>query len=145
MLLAVLDTNVLVSGLCRYPGSATFEIVRTMGRFWQLAVTAQIFHEYEDVLRRPRIRKVTGLRPQEVDAVLDYIAQVGQETTTYYYWRPNLPDESDNKFVECAVSSCADYIVTGNRAHFVRSELLRSGLRLSPPRSFSRFLRDRGG
>jgi predicted nucleic acid-binding protein len=28
------------------------------------------------------------------------------------------PDESDNRFLECAHASGADYLVTGNKRHF---------------------------
>ena len=123
MLTAVLDTNVLVSGLCRYFGSDTYEIVRAIGVKWNLAATPQIFLEYQDVLLRSRIRKLTGLSVSDTERILDYIADVAEKTSTYYSWRPNLPDESDNKFVDCAIACQAKFIVTGNRRHFDCSEL----------------------
>ncbi len=71
---AVLDTNVLVSGLARYEASATFGVVQAMGRKWDLAITPAIFLEYEDVLGREGIRRLTGLTTREVTHVLDYMA-----------------------------------------------------------------------
>ena len=34
--------------------------------------------------------------------------------------RTESSDESDNRFYECAYTSQADYIVTGNRKHFIK-------------------------
>jgi predicted nucleic acid-binding protein len=135
-MLAVLDTNVLVSGLARYDGSATYAIVRTMGKAWDLAITPAVFLEYEDVLHRDAIRRLTGLSTHEVKQVLDYIAQAGLQTSIYYAWRPNLVDEGDDKFVDCAVAAGADYLVTGNVRHYRNPELGPFDFKVVTPREF---------
>jgi len=42
-------------------------------------------------------------------------------------------DETDNRFLECAISAGADYIITGNARHF--PERLES-IRIVTPREF---------
>jgi len=135
-MLAELDTNVLVSGLARYEGSATYAVVRTMGKGWDLAITPAVFLEDEDVLHRDAIRRLTGLSTHEVKQVLDYIAQAGLQTCIYYAWRPNLVDEGDDKFVDCAVAAGADYLITGNVRHYRNPELGPFGFRVVTPREF---------
>jgi putative PIN family toxin of toxin-antitoxin system len=140
LMLVVLDTNVLVSGVCRYEGSATYAVVQTMGREWDLAITPAIFLEYEDVLYRKGIRRLTGFDVSDVTHVLNYVAQVGLRTSIFYSWRPNLVDESDNKFVDCAVASSADYLVTGNVKDYRATGLGPFEFDVVTPRQFLKIL-----
>jgi len=140
LLCAVLDTNVLISGLCRYEGAASYRIVQSMGVEWALALTPAIFLEYEAVLSRENIRSLTRLSRAEVKHVLDYVAHVAEQSTTYYTWRPNLRDESDNMFVDCAVVARADYIITGNKRHFTVAELGPFEFEVVTPAEFARSL-----
>ncbi len=139
-MLAVLDTNVLVSGLARFEASATFAVVRTMGKAWDLAITPLIFLEYEDVLCRESIRHLTGLTTHEVKDVLNYIAYAGLQTSIFYSWRPNLADECDDKFVECAVAARANYLITGNIRHYRNIDLGPFEFDVVTPREFLRVL-----
>ena len=141
MLRAVLDTNVLVSGLCRYEGTAAYRVVKTMGVQWHLALTPAVFLEYQDVLTRASIRELTGLSARQVSDVLDYIADAAERYLVRYLWRPNLVDESDNMFVECAVVSRAKYIITGNTKHFRTAELGPFEFEAITPAGFARQLR----
>ncbi len=138
--LAVLDTNVLVSGLCRYEGSATYEIVRSIGARWDVAITTAVFLEYEDVLLRPVIRKWTRLSRQATLTVLDFLAEQGLRSSIAYTWRPNLGDEADNKFVECAIASGAEFLVTGNTRDFQRADLGPFAFSIVSPKDFVRRL-----
>jgi predicted nucleic acid-binding protein len=135
-MLAVLDTNVLVSGLCRFEGSATYEVVRSMGIHWDLAITPAVFLEYQDVLLRPGVRRLTGLSGKETERALRYIAMMGLQFSQSYLLRPNLLDESGNMFVECAVTSGADCLVTGNVRDFRQGELGPYGFEIIEPRRF---------
>lgn len=139
-MLAVLDTNVLVSGLARYEASATSAVVRTMGSEWDLAITPAIFLEYEDVLHREAVRRLTGLSMTEIKQVLNYIADVGLRTCVFSSWRPNLVDEGDDKFVDCAVAARADYLITGNVRHYRYMQLGPFEFDVVTPREFLRIL-----
>jgi predicted nucleic acid-binding protein len=52
----------------------------------------------------------------------------------YYLLRPNLPDESDNIFVECAFASNSEYLVTSNVRDFKRGELKGFGFQIVTPK-----------
>ena len=132
----VLDTNVLVSGLVRRRGSPADAVVRSMGKHWDLAITPSIFLEYEEVLYRPNIRELTRLTANETATVLNYIVIIGLHTAVYYSWRPNLLDERDNKFIDCAVSADVDYLLTGNARHFRSMELGPFDFEIISPRKF---------
>ena len=140
MLVAVLDTNVLVSGLCRYEGAPSYRIVRSMGIEWIPALTPAIFLEYEAVLSRQHIQNLTGLSSEDMVRVLDYIADVAEQHMAFYTWRPNLRDEADNMFVDCAVVAGAEYIVTGNKKHFQDPELGPFEFDVVTPAEFARLL-----
>jgi len=132
----VLDTNVLVSGLCRSIKSPTYEIVSNLGKKYELCLTPSIYLEYKDVLHRSKIKKLINLNKNEINTVLHYIADIGQKFLTYYTWRPNLNDESDNKFIECAIVSNADFVITGNIKHYKVYNITPIHYQVITPRNF---------
>lgn len=109
----VLDTNVLVSGLLS-PFGPPGEIVRmvTAGAI-RLCADARLLVEYETVLLRPRF----GLDPDAVAALIDYIDAAGEKVASVPL-QVRLPDPDDEAFLEVAVASDSDYLVTGNLVHF---------------------------
>ena len=72
-----------------------------------------MLQEYEEVLRRPRLK----LNPTKIEAALALIRRTSKlvsPTTTLKI----SSHESDNRFYECAEASAADYLITGNIADF---------------------------
>jgi putative PIN family toxin of toxin-antitoxin system len=109
----VLDTNVLVSGLLS-PFGPPGEIVRMVSsRAIRLCVDARLLAEYEQVLLRPRF----DLDPDAVAALLDYV-DVTSEKVASAPLSGRLPDPDDEAFLEVAMASGAEYLVTGNLVHF---------------------------
>ncbi len=125
----VLDTNVLVSGLLT-PFGMCGEIVRMLtSAEIELCVDARILLEYDDVLHRLKF----DIDPHKVDVVMEYI----QNTADFYATSPldrPLPDEDDNPFLEVALSSAAECLVTGNLKHFPMR--CRAGVRVLLPKQF---------
>lgn len=110
---AVLDTNVIVSGLLSPKGNARLVMAMAFGRKFDLILSEELLAEYETVLKRPKFR----FRSDEIDEALTELRRVGEvmkPTDTV----SESPDESDNRFLECAEAGAADYLVTGNTAHF---------------------------
>ena len=113
MIRVVIDTNILVSALLQPEGlpAAVFMLARS-GQV-QLCVSEAIFEEYEEVIRRPRLK-----RP------LDVIHDALQSIRKLGHWvKPTIrvdecTDADDNIFLECAQAAEADYLVTGNQRHF---------------------------
>ena len=110
---AVLDTNVIISGLLSPKGNARLILAMAFARKFDLIVSAELFVEYEAVIRRPKFR----FRLDEIEEALTELRRVGELV------EPIQPvsessDEADNRFLECAEIGSADYLVTGNTSHF---------------------------
>jgi putative PIN family toxin of toxin-antitoxin system len=110
---AVLDTNVLVSGLLKPRGNERLVLALALKRKFVALVSEPIWAEYEAVLQRPELK----LQPAEVDQTLAELRRVADLISPTRAVTAS-PDESDNRFLECAVAGRADYLVTGNKRHF---------------------------
>jgi len=132
----VLDTNVLVAGLCRREHSPSYRILKNIqtGRV-PLALTQELFLEYEAVLTRNRVLKLIDATSDEVQMILNALVVIARESEVHYLWRPNLRDESDNFVLETAVASGA-LIVTKNIRDFSSSELQFPELVILTPQQF---------
>ncbi len=131
-----MDTNVLVAGACRHDGSPAYAVLLAVlnGRV-PLMMTTAIALEYSEVLQRQRILDVTQLtHEQSADLITDLIA-LSHEVQTNFTWRPNLIDESDNKFIEAAIYAGAT-IVTYDERDFMAGDLLRYGWSVMTPLEF---------
>jgi putative PIN family toxin of toxin-antitoxin system len=121
--LVVLDTNVLVAGLCRRENSPSYKILKSIqqGNI-PLAITQKLYLEYESVLKREKILKLVDAGIDEVMLVLEALLAIAQRSDVHYLWRPNLRDEGDNFVLESAIASGA-LIVTKNLRDFQGGEL----------------------
>jgi uncharacterized protein len=116
MIRAVLDTNVIVSALLQPLGPPARVFLLAISGSIQLCVSGSVYAEYEEVIRRPRLR----LTESVITSMLDTIREKG------YWVRPAeairaCSDPDDNTFLECAAAAEADYLVTGNLRHFPSS------------------------
>ncbi len=132
----VMDTNVLVAGACRNESSLAYRVLMgVIRREIPLMLTAAIALEYFEVLQRPRVLAMTGLsHSQSADLVTELIA-LSRQVQIYFSWRPNLSDESDNKFVEAAIHTGAT-ILTYNESHFRSTDLPRLGWHFMTPKEY---------
>ena len=125
----VLDTNVLVAGLLS-PFGPCGEIVRMVSSGeLVLCFDARILTEYHDVLRRPKFR----FEQDKVAALMDYIEYRGHIVASSPLSR-SLPDPDDEPFLEIALSGDAEYLITGNHAHYPPN--LCKGTRVLSPADF---------
>ena len=132
----VLDTNVLVSGLLT-PFGVSGQIVRLLtSAEIVLCVDARILLEYDEVLHRPKF----DIDPVKSDVLMEYIQSTSQVHSSVPL-QQLLPDEDDNPFLEVALSSDAECLVTGNLKHF--PALRRAGVRVLSPTQFLDFFRGR--
>lgn len=112
-MIAVVDTNVIVSGLLRAGGPPGEVVKMVASGALELCYDARVLLEYSQVLARPKFR----LEPDHLNMFLDQVEHNGHlvATTTL---RSELPDEDDRPFAEVAQASGATYLVTGNKRHF---------------------------
>ena len=107
----VLDTNCLLQAL---PSNSPFHKIWTEvleGRIC-LWVNTDIFEEYEEILATKTTPEIAR---NIVDAIANLSTTVFQNTYVHFELLP--ADSDDNKFVDCAVASDAEYIVTNDK-HF---------------------------
>jgi putative PIN family toxin of toxin-antitoxin system len=114
MIRIVLDTNILISALLTPGGfpAQVFSLCLTDPDV-QLCLSADIYSEYEEVIRRPKFKRTE----QEVVAILRAIRQSAiwvKPTETVR----TCADPDDDVFLECAQAANAHYLVTGNIKHF---------------------------
>jgi putative PIN family toxin of toxin-antitoxin system len=114
----VMDTNVLYQALKSRSGASSFILSLIRHNALTLALSVPVFKEYEMVLTRPGFLKETGLSVDDIEKILRFIAYVARPYSTWFLFRPNLEDENDNMFVELAIASSSDYLITSNTKDF---------------------------
>ena len=107
----VLDTNCLLQAL---PTKSPYHKIWTDifdGKI-SLCVNTDILEEYEEILA---IKTTPEIARNIVEAIANLSTTVFQNTYVHFELLP--ADSDDNKFVDCAVASDAEYIVTNDK-HF---------------------------
>lgn len=135
-MLAVIDTNVLVSGLRSQLGASNLLLTRLALRHFKPAISTALCLEYSDVLHRTDL--LPFLSAAQIDVFLDSFCSLAREASIYYRWRPFLPDPNDDFVFECALASGASHIITHNLADFCGVEAL--GVSVVTPKNFLRIL-----
>lgn len=124
-MIAVLDSNVLVSAVLQPSGSPGRVVQALAVRRFIACTTDHLWSEFVNVMGRPRIQRLLAKRgpgAKEIDDILgdlkllmDFVPSV-EPTTTWIQG-----DADDDWVVQCAVTSQADVIVSGD-AHFQRAK-----------------------
>ncbi len=104
----VLDTNVLLVSISE-KSSLHWVFKGLLNGDFYLCVTTEILAEYEEVIERHMGHKVA----EAVLAVLENLPNI--EYITSYYKFNLLKDPDDNKFVDCAISGNADFIISHDK------------------------------
>lgn len=108
-----IDTNVVVAAALNPDGLQRTVVLLALAKPARWYVTDAILAEYALVLARRELKIRSGLR----QALLQWIKNRAHSVAP-----SRLPqiaaDPDDNKFIECADSARADYLITGNRRHF---------------------------
>ncbi len=113
MIRAVIDTNVIVSGLLSPAGNEALVLLAVHQGLVHPCFSETILLEYRSVLSRPRF----GFSPEEIEALMGMFHTRGE------FFQPDpssitSPDPADTKFLHCALAASADYLVTGNKRDF---------------------------
>ena len=109
----VLDTNVVVSGLLSPNGPPALILNLVVNSKIQLLYDNRILQEYIEVLHREKF----GFDTPSVDALIRFFLSEGEfiaaEPTAI-----DFKDEDDRVFYEVMTFGKADFLITGNQAHF---------------------------
>ena len=128
----ILDTNVLVSALISssIPSKILYELVLTQKVV--ICLSEEVLAEYVEVLNRDKFAKFANFKTK-AEVVLNRL----REIAVFYQTDRKvevLTDLSDNKFLELAAASAADYLTTGNTLDFTITEFERS--KILTPRTY---------
>jgi len=111
---AVIDTNVFVSALISPLGNEALIVLAIQQGLIKPYFSDEMLEEYAEVLARPKFRFLSN----EIKALIALIRDKGEQV---FYSEPlslHSPDPADDKFLACAVTVAADFIVTGNKRDF---------------------------
>lgn len=114
----VLDANVIVSALISTQGAPRRILDLWQAEAFELVISGPILAEIERVLRYPRIAQLHKLPDAELREFLDLLRDeslvVAPQTQLHL-----SSDETDNRYIECAVAGNAGYLVTGDKKHLI--------------------------
>ncbi len=110
----VFDTNVYISGLLFKGGIPSRLLDLARDKKFSLFISPEILEEFRDVLKIK-----FELTLQEIDRLTRWIEGAAQivypEQKIHFIKR----DESDNRILECANSASSQFLVTGDKQHFL--------------------------
>jgi putative PIN family toxin of toxin-antitoxin system len=135
---AVLDTNVLVSGLLG-EHSPPSQVVDAWldGRFTLVTSLYQV-EEVNHVLSYPRIARRIRLEDAELEMILAALLVESEVVSGHLQLSGVTRDPKDDAIVACAVEGGADYLVSGDQDLLVLGEY--EGIRAITPRRFLELL-----
>lgn len=143
-MIITLDTNVLVNALSSNRMASFFILKLIYDEKVKLALSPPVFYEYEDVLNREKILNKLNLNKTDITKVLGLLAEISEKHAIYYLFRPNLRDEKDNIFVELAIKSQSDYLITNNIRDFqLNNNLKFDSFKIITPSEFVRSWRSK--
>ena len=107
----VLDTNVLLISIPKIsPYRPIFD--KLISGEFILLITEDIFQEYLEIIAQKTNYEIS----ENIGEMLNQLINV-ERVQVFYQWDLIKKDPDDNKFVDCAISGNAKYIVT-NDSHF---------------------------
>src|SRR5260370_29346023 len=113
MIRVVIDTNMLASALLQPEGLPAAVMMLVLSGEAQLCVSDAVFAEYDEVIRRPHLKRP----PDVIEGTLQSIRKLGHWVKSGVRVE-ECSDPDDNIFLDCAQAGEPDYLVTGNRRHF---------------------------
>ncbi len=122
----VIDTNVLVSGLIQqgYP----YLIVNNLfiEQKISLCVSSELLAEYYEVLKRKKFSRY----PDFLSKSESLLAQIETKSITYTpkFKLDIISDKDDNKLLELASESNANFLITGNTNDFTMKKYRRTSI-----------------
>lgn len=139
-LLAVLDTNVLISSALKIKESIPDQILQALKNQKFILITSpEILKEIEDVLSRKKIRKITKMTDEEIKRFIEDIIDIAFVVPGDVIVQAVGKDPDDDKFIAGAVEGKADYIVSGDKPLLNLKEYQR--IKIVSPADFVKILR----
>lgn len=132
----VLDTNVVISAGISTDGNPALIFEMLILEDVKNYTTQDIIDEIKEVLLRPRITKIISLVEQEF--IIGIFEKFSEKIAVGIKFQEIKDDPDDNKFLECAVSASADYIISGDN-HLLKLHKFR-GIKIITPAEFVKLM-----
>jgi putative PIN family toxin of toxin-antitoxin system len=114
MIRVVIDTNILVSALLSRNGAPAQALRMILeDPEMQVCVSGEVYAEYDEVLRRPKLKRSRA----EIDGLLSMVRKTALWVKQTESVR-ECADPDDDIFLECAQAARSHYLITGNTRHF---------------------------
>ena len=104
----VVDTNVILASVSRKSAN-NWIFQKILDEEIDIFITNEILFEYKEKLS-DNFSVTLAKNVIEIFLIADNVHKI----ITYFHWNLISVDKSDNKFVDCAVASNADYILTND-------------------------------
>lgn len=125
------DANIYVSSLVSQYGNPRRIIDLWLEKRYEVLISQPILEEIERVLRYPRIVKRHGLGEEDITQFVKMLAEQASCVEPLETLQIVTEDESDNRYLECALAGGADYLVSGDE-HLLRIENFQGIFILNP-------------
>jgi uncharacterized protein len=135
---AVLDTNIIVSGIVSPKGSPRKLLELAKKEIFKVVTSILINREILEVLHRNNIYTKYGLNEAIIDDIASFLYEGTILAEDSYEITKIKKDPEDDKFINCAVEGEADYIVSGDK-HLLDLKHY-SGIQIVNATSFLRIL-----
>lgn len=112
---AVIDTNVLVSGLFSETGSIAELMDLWINEVFELVTSEDILEELYRTLHKPSVQKHFEPTEEEINDYIEVIRERAILTPGLHKTDRVKDDPTDNKFLSAATETKADCIVSGDK------------------------------
>jgi len=131
---AVLDANVLVRGLISERGSPARILALWEREAFELVVSPFILEEMKRVLHYPRIQERYSLSDEHITSFLGLLGSLALMVHPTDVIDIISQDPDDNRYLECALTGEASYLVSGDQHLLTLGEY--AGVIILPPAGF---------
>ncbi len=131
---AVLDANVLVSGILSPKGAPAKVLTAWQAEQFHLVLSEAVLDEINRVLHYPRIATRHRWSEERLQGFIEDLAHLAIMTPGAAYLAVIAEDPPDDRYLECAIEGEADYIVSGDQHLLELGEY--QGVGILTPRAF---------
>ncbi|MCD6352800.1 MAG: putative toxin-antitoxin system toxin component, PIN family [Proteobacteria bacterium] len=142
-MLVVLDTNIIISGLYSKRGASYQLLKAAISGDLPCAISPLIALEYEGKIHDKIEEGFLRISKWDCGKILDALFAMAKVVWKPFQIRPVLSDPSDDKILECAISSDCTHIITFNTKHFSKVVTRLYGIQPVSPRKFLKLWRDK--
>ena len=111
---AVLDTNILISGLIRLEGLPGKILLAWRAGHFNLVTSVPLLLELKEALSRPHLKDRYHLLPRDIRDFIVLLKDTALLVTAPGVVSAQLRDPDDLAVLACALAGHAEYIVTGD-------------------------------